>query len=139
MEQKLKKLQKREEERNRRAYEREKERERRNVFNFINKTLGDKNDEPETSTNNQKDIKQSTSKDLNIEQFKINEDCRKIEAEIVKLQNSLIKYPSGMNGYRSIAIQISEKNKELNTLKDREKRISNEQNHRKDKQKLTIF
>lgn len=135
----MKKLQKREEERNRRAYEREKERERRNVFNFINKTLGDKNDEPETSTNAQRDIKQSTSKDLNIEQFKITEDCRKIEAEIVKLTNSLIKYPSGTNGNRSITIQISEKNKELNTLKDRERKISNEQKHRKDKQKMTVF
>ncbi|XP_075986111.1 zinc finger CCCH-type with G patch domain-containing protein [Anticarsia gemmatalis] len=138
VEQKLRRLQKKEEERHKRAYEREKERERRNVFNFLNRTLGDKADEeqePETSLN----VKQSSSKELNIEQFKITEDKKRIEREIVKLNNSLIKYPSGTNGHRSINMQIMEKNKELNGLALKEKQISKEQAHRKDKQKMTVF
>ncbi|KAF9419267.1 hypothetical protein HW555_004194 [Spodoptera exigua] len=138
VEQKLRRLQKKEEERNKRAYEREKEKERRNVFNFLNKTLGDKTEAdivPETSL----DVKQSSSKDLNIEQFKITEDKKRIEKEIIKLNTSLIKYPSGSNGHRSINMQIIEKNKELSNLVLKEKQISKEQSHRKDKQKMTVF
>ncbi|XP_047039923.1 zinc finger CCCH-type with G patch domain-containing protein isoform X2 [Helicoverpa zea] len=138
VEQKLRRLQKKEEERNKRAYEREKERERHNVFNFLNRTLGDKTEpdnEPETSL----DVKQSSSKVLNVEQFKITEDKKRIEKEIIKLNSSLIKYPSGSNGHRSITLQILEKNKELDSLVQKEKQISKEQSHRKDKEKMTIF
>lgn len=138
MEQKLKRLQKKEEERNRKAYEREKEKERRNVFNFLNKTLGNKTEvenEPEASL----DVKQSTSKDLNIEQFKITEEKKRIERDIVKLNNSLIRHASGSSGHKNINMQIAEKNKELNILVQKEIQISKEQTHRKDKQKMTVF
>lgn len=140
VEQKLKRLQKKEEERNKRAYEREKERERRNVFNFLNNTLGNKSDSAESSNSASTiDVKQSSSKDLNIEKFKLEEDCKKVENEILKLNNSLVKYPSGSNGHRSISMQISEKNKELNLMRNKEKQIFNEQKQRKDKQKMTVF
>ncbi|CAH0722496.1 unnamed protein product, partial [Brenthis ino] len=140
VEQKLKRLQTREEERNKRAYEREKERERRNVFNFLNNTLGDKSEASEPGTNALSiDIKQSTSKDLNIEKFKVEQDCKKVENEILKLSNSLGKYPQGTNGHRSISMQIAEKNKELNIMRNKEKQILNEQKQRKDKHKMTVF
>lgn len=139
MEQKLKRLQKKEEERNKRAYERELEREKRNVFNFLNSTLGDKPEKQQLTGATPLDIKQSTSKDLNIEKFKLEEDCKKIENEIMKLQNTLPKYPQGTNGYRSISVQIVEKNKELNLLRNKEKQIVKEQKQRKDTQKMTVF
>lgn len=140
VEQKLKRLQKREEERNKRAYEREKERERRNVFNFLNNTLGDKSEASGPAPNALSiDIKQSTSKDLNIEKFKVEQDCKKVENEILKLNNSLVKYPQGTNGHRSISMQIAEKNKELNIMRNKEKQILNEQKQRKDKHKMTVF
>ncbi|KAM3966472.1 zinc finger CCCH-type with G patch domain-containing protein-like [Aphomia sociella] len=139
VEQRLKRLQKKEEERNKRAYEREKEKERRNVFNFLNRTLGDKSDDVETAAAPPTVIKESTSKDLNIEQFKIMEDTKRLEKEIVKLNSSLTRYPSGSNGHRSINLQIVEKNKELNALRNKEQLISKEQRHRKDKQKMTVF
>ncbi|XP_026323554.1 zinc finger CCCH-type with G patch domain-containing protein [Hyposmocoma kahamanoa] len=138
VEQKLKRMQKREEERNKRAYEREKEKERRNVFNFLNRTLGSTPDESEPSKSSM-DIKQSTSKDLNIEQFKIMEDTKKAEREIIKLNSSLSKYQPGTPGHRNINMQISEKNKELNQLRSKEREITKEQNHRKNKQKMTVF
>lgn len=138
VEQKLKRMQKREEERNKRAYEREKEKERRNVFNFLNRTLGSKPDEPEAS-NTSMDVKQSTSKDLNIEQFKIMEDTKKVEREIVKLNSSLPKYQPGTPGHMNINMQISEKNKELNQLRSKEREIAKEQNQRKNKQKMMVF
>lgn len=134
----MRRLQKKDEERNKRAYEREKERERRNVFNFLNKTLGDKNDQ-DNESEAALDVKQSSSKDLNIEQFKITEDKKRIEREIVKLNTSLIKYPSGSNGHRSINMQILEKDKELSNLIQKENQITKEQIHRKDKRKMTVF
>ncbi|XP_073943082.1 zinc finger CCCH-type with G patch domain-containing protein [Choristoneura fumiferana] len=140
VEQRLKRLQKKEEERNLRAYEREKEKERKNVFNFINKTLGDKPDDGEPSAISPTvEIKQSTSKDLNIKQFKINEDTKKVEKDIIKLNSSLSRHSAGSEGYRRIQSQIIEKNKELNNLKKMEQQIAKEQTHRKDKQKMTVF
>lgn len=141
VEKRLKRLQKREEERSKRAYEREKEMERRNVFNFLNNTLGDKVD---VDTEQSKraptvDVKQSSSKDLNIEKFKLDEDSKRIECEIIKLNGSLARYPSQSNGYRSISIQIAEKKRELDLLRKKEKEITKEQNQRKDKQKMTVF
>ncbi|XP_045512852.1 zinc finger CCCH-type with G patch domain-containing protein isoform X3 [Pieris brassicae] len=138
VEQRLKRLQKREEERNKRAYEREKERERRNVFNFINKTLGDSTEANEVPTTSI-DIKQTSSKDLNIEQFKLEEESRRVEGEIVKLKNTLGRYPPGTNGHRNVSQQLTEKSKELTTLKNKEQQIAREQKHRKDKQKMTVF
>lgn len=139
VEQKLKKLQKKEEERNKRAYEREKEREKRNVFNFLNNTLGDKSSQDTSVAPPMADVKQSTNKDLNIEQFKITEDTKRIEREISRLQNSLIKYPSDSNGYRNINLQILEKNKELHNLLQRKQQINKEQLHRTNKAKMTVF
>ncbi|CAK1599726.1 unnamed protein product [Parnassius mnemosyne] len=140
VEKKLRRLQKREEERNKRAYEREKERERRNVFNFLNRTLGDSSDKPESSTGiSISDIKQSTSKDLNIEQFKITQDSKRLEQEILKLNTSLAKYHSRTSVYINLKSQIDEKSKELETLKNREQQIEKEQKHRKDKKKMTVF
>ncbi|XP_038209316.1 zinc finger CCCH-type with G patch domain-containing protein isoform X2 [Zerene cesonia] len=139
VEQRLKRLQKKEEERNKRSYEREKERERRNVFNFLNKTLGDSAEKSEPTPATSIDLKQSSSKDLNIEQFKIEEDSRKIENEIIKLRNTLSRYPAGTNGNRNVGNQITEKNKELAALKQKGQQIAREQKLRKDKQKLTMF
>ncbi|XP_014370624.2 zinc finger CCCH-type with G patch domain-containing protein [Papilio machaon] len=140
VEQKLKRLQKREEERNKRAYEREKERERRNVFNFLNRTLGDSSDKPETSKDTSlTDIKQSTNKDLNIEQFKITQDSKRVELELNKLKNSLNKYPTGSSVCLNIKSQIAEKSRELDNLKSREQNIEKEQRRRKDKKNMTVF
>ncbi|RVE50404.1 hypothetical protein evm_004941 [Chilo suppressalis] len=138
VEQKLKRMQKKEEERNKRAYEREKERERRNVFNFLNRTLGDTPEEQEASASSVS-LKKSSTKDLNIEQFKITEDLKRLERELIKLNSSLSKYSAGSEGHRSITMHIIEKNKELSALKNKEKQISREQSNRKDKQKMTIF
>lgn len=131
-------MQKREEERQRRAYEREKEKERRNVFNFLNKTLGD---QPETSSavSGTTNIKNSSCNDLNVEQFKINEGTKRLEKEITKLTQSLSRHSDGTLGHKTFKVQIFEKTKELNILKSKEKQISKEQMDRKNKQKMTVF
>ncbi|XP_068628671.1 zinc finger CCCH-type with G patch domain-containing protein isoform X2 [Battus philenor] len=140
VEQKLKRLQEKEEERNKRAYEREKERERRNVFNFLNRTIGDSNERAESSAETSfADVKQSTNKDLNIEQFKITQDSKRLEQELTKLQNSLSRYSSGSSMALTLKHQISDKTKELEALKNREQLIEREQRHRKDKKKMTVF
>ncbi|GBP66785.1 Zinc finger CCCH-type with G patch domain-containing protein [Eumeta japonica] len=140
LELKLKRIKKREEERNKRAYEREKEKERRNVFNFLNRTLGDKSEDQDTSPNIfSSDIKSSTNKDLNIEKFKITEDVKRVERELNKLKNTLGKHAELTNGYKNIIAQISDKKKELNILKNKEKLITKELTQRKDKKEMTVF
>ncbi|KAJ2946470.1 hypothetical protein O0L34_g12515 [Tuta absoluta] len=139
VEQKLKRMQKKEEDRNKRAYEREKEKERRNVFNFLNRTLGDKAEETEGVIAPKIDIKQSTTKDLNIEQFKVTEDVRRVERDIMKLNTSLSRHAAGTPGYRNVNLQIMEKNKELSALRQKEEQLNKEQSHRKNKQKMTVF
>lgn len=133
-------MQNKQEERNKRAYDREKERERRNVFNFLNKTLGDKADkEAAPATTPATAIKQSTNKDLNIEQFKIMEETKRVEREISQLNASAARHLAGTDGLRNVHRQIAEKNKELNNLKNKGQQISNEQQLRKDKVKMTVF
>ncbi|KAI5630768.1 g-patch domain-containing protein [Phthorimaea operculella] len=139
VEQKLKRMQKKEEDRNKRAYEREKEKERRNVFNFLNRTLGDKTEETEGAIAPKIDIKQSSTKDLNIEQFKVTEDVRRVERDIVKLNSSLSRHAAGTPGHRNVNLQIMEKNKELSALRQKEDQLNKEQSHRKNKQKMTVF
>lgn len=133
-------MQRKDEERNKRAYEREKEKERRNVFNFLNKTLGDRGDkEAPPATTSAAAIKQSTSKDLNIEQFKITEETKRVEREITKLNASLTRHSAGTDGHRTVNRQIAERSKELASLKNKGQQISNEQQLRKDKHKMTVF
>lgn len=139
VEQRLKRLQKKEEERNKKAYEREKEKEKRNVFNFINNTLANKVEKQPSKTSVDGDIKQSSSKDLNVEQFKITENVKRIEREITKLNNSLRNYSAGSDVHRSLNMQVLERNKELSSLQHREQQIHNEQKQRKDKQKMSVF
>jgi hypothetical protein len=109
------------------------------VFNFINRTLGDCPDDQDIASTPSVDLKQSTSKDLNIEQFKITEDARKVEREIAKLNSSLSRHTSGSNSHKNINMQILEKNRELSALRNKEQLINKEQNRRKDKQKMTVF
>lgn len=141
MEEKLKRMQKKEEEKQKRIYEREVEKERRNVFNFLNRTIGNQSkDANKTKESEQSsDIKLTSSKDLNIEQFKITEDTKKLARDILKLKSSISRHSEGTPAYRHAKMLILDKEKELDLIKNKEQRIIKEQQQRKDKQKMTVF
>ncbi|KAK0179792.1 hypothetical protein PV327_005510 [Microctonus hyperodae] len=114
-----------------------------NVFNFINNTLGDKPDDIDKCTPSSSDIKKSlkteTTRNLNVASFRIDENITKLERESTKLMNSLVKYAKGSIPYNNIVMQYNEKQNELIQLRMKQRNISTEQNHRKDKAKLSVF
>lgn len=101
--------------------------------------MANKVDKESAKTSDEGDIKQSSSKDLNVEKFKITENVKRIERDIIKLNNSLKNYSPGSDVHRHLNMQVLEKNKDLSNLHLREQKILNEQKQRKDKQKMTVF
>ncbi|XP_014295690.1 zinc finger CCCH-type with G patch domain-containing protein [Microplitis demolitor] len=134
MKKQTRKLEKRQE----KQYQREKTRDR-NVFDFINNTLGDipKDNSKPSSSNSRKSLKTETTRDLNLASFRIDEDIKKLENESSKLMNSLGKCPKGSIPYNNLVIQYNDKQNKLTHLRFKLKNITAEQKDRKDK--LIIF
>ncbi|KMQ88384.1 zinc finger ccch-type with g patch domain-containing [Lasius niger] len=140
-ERKMRKQQQKLEQQREREYEREKRREDRNVFNFINKTLGDKpKDDNAASSSQSKDkLKTESNRNLNVASFQVAETISRLEKESSKLKESLARHAKGSVLYNNIVMKYDEKQKELTNLRASEKSIVAEQNQRKNKAKLTIF
>lgn len=141
VERKLKRLQKRQEKQNIKAYEREKK--KVNVFNFLNNTLSSKtNDEAAvvSKSKHRLEIKKESSRNLNVASLKIDEDIKKIERELYKIKESLKRY-SDVNSqmHKTLKEKYKVKQNELQILKDKAINISHEQRSRNDKKKLTVF
>lgn len=147
VEKKLQQLQKRQEERNQRAYEREIA--KTDVFTFLNKTLTRKNP-PKVSndasqagfskSNHRRKLQDETSKDLNVNSMKVVEGIKRCERELWILNESLSRHTdekSPMN--KTLKAKVLEKQNEIDNLKSCELNILNEQRLRKDKKKLCIF
>ncbi|KAH0951498.1 hypothetical protein HN011_002974 [Eciton burchellii] len=140
-ERKMRKQQQKLERQRERQYQREKQREDSNVFNFINKTLGDKpKDNNAASSSREKDrLKTESTRNLNVASFQVSKDINRLEKESCRLKESLTKYTKGSTLYNNIAMRYKEKQKELTDLRASEKSIVDEQNQRKNKAKLTVF
>ena len=85
-------------------------------------------------------IKNESSENLKIKQFKMSESISKLEKEISKLKEGFsrhkLKDPTTAN---TIKIKLSEKEAELQRLRSASKSISKEEGSRKNKSKLSIF
>lgn len=139
-ERKMRKQQQKLEQQRERQYQREKQKEDRNVFNFINKTLGDKPKDDVGSSSQSKDkLKAESNKNLNVASFQVAETINRLEKESLKLKESLVRHTKGSILYNNILMRYDEKQKELTNLRASEKSIAAEQNQRKNKAKLTIF
>lgn len=145
VERKLKRLKKKEEQISAKAYEKEKK--KVDVFSFINDNIFSTNS-PATSAssliNNEPkqtkaDFKNQTNKNLNVESLKIGEEIRRMEKEILKLQESLRRQKDGTPISQQLNMQLNVRNSELNRLRKSETILKKEQVFRKDKSKLTIF
>lgn len=139
-ERKMRKQQKKLEQQKERQYQREKQKVDNNVFNFINKALGDKPKESSASSSQSKDkLRTESTRNLNVASFQIGENINRLERESSKLKESLMKHAKGSVLYNSIAIRYNEKQKELTNLRASEKNIVAEQNQRKTKAKFSVF
>lgn len=145
VEKKLKRQQQKQEILNAKAYEREKQ--NQDIFNFLNQNI--LNQMPSTSGSNQiankdaqrtnVDFKTQTNRKLNVESLKIGEDIRKMEKEINKLQESIRRQKDSAHISQQLNMQLDIRKTELDRMKKSESCLQKEQNHRKDKSKLTIF
>ncbi|XP_076232478.1 zinc finger CCCH-type with G patch domain-containing protein [Calliopsis andreniformis] len=141
VERKMRKQQQRLEQQREKQYQREKLQERKNVFNFINATLGDK-PKTETQTSISKstnDLKTESNRQLNVASLQIGENILRLERESSKLKESLARHAKGSVHYNNIIMKYNEKQKELVSLRASEKNIAAEQNQRKNRAKLSIF
>lgn len=142
VERKLKKMKKKREAANIRAYERGQK--TTDVFSFINENVFNPS---AASTSKQKlvrhtekkDFKEHTNRNLNVEKFKIGEDIRRKEQEIIRMQETLQRHKDGTVIFKQMSEQLRNKRSELEILKKSEYNMTREQNLRKDKTKMTIF
>ncbi|KAK4882972.1 hypothetical protein RN001_006291 [Aquatica leii] len=141
IEKKLKRLQKKQEKRNLKAYEREKQ--KVDVFNFLNETLANEKTEriPTVSkSKHRQDIKTETSRNLNVASLKIDEDIKRIEKDLYKIRESLSRHKDSQSQiHKTLKQKLHSKQQELQTLKMKSSNIVNEQSLRNHKKKLTIF
>lgn len=141
-ERKLKRLQRQQEIRSQKAYEREKN--KVDVFSFLNNTLGKNEETPDTSTlrktKHRSEIKNESSRSLNVAAMKIEEDIRRCERDLFKIRESLTRH-SDKNSqvYKKLVNSLHAKQNEIESLKEQAVNIKNEQSVRYDKKKLTIF
>lgn len=147
VERRLKRKKKIQEQRNVKAYEREV----RNVdvFSFMNDTVfagiasgsGSQSmaiNVPKVQPTKQ-DLKAHSNKNLNVTSYKIEQDIRRVEQEIYKLNESMTRHKNGTPISEQLRRKLAEQTRTLNELKRSESSVAREQAFRKDKSKLTIF
>lgn len=81
----------------------------------------------------------STSKGLNVERFKVGEDIRRTERDMVKLRQSLGRHAEGSVAHTTIKDKLRLAQGQLDKLQDSERNIIREQNLRENKKKLAVF
>lgn len=142
VERKMKRLKKKQDANNVKAYERAKS--KTDVFSFINDNIFSSSSaapqpKDQAKTTEKKHFNEHTNKHLNVEKFKIGEDIRRKEREIEKVQEALKRHRNGTPIHTHMDSQLQIKRSELDILKKSEHNMAKEQNLRKDKHKLTIF
>lgn len=114
-----------------------------NVFNFLNNTICKINPTSASSTANSttksSEVKTQSGAQLNIYNFKLDEEIKKIEKSLQQLKESSKRRSTDTASLKNLNHQISLKEIELSALKGKQLEIDREQRMRKDKSKLTIF
>lgn len=140
-ERKLKRLQKKQEIKNQKLYEREQK--KVDVFNLLNeKLLNAPKEEPHSITRrkHREEIKKQSSRNLNVAGMQVEEDIRKVEREMYKIQESLTRHSDTRTQVnKHLKDQLHTKENELRGLQAKALNIRNEQSNRNDKKKMSIF
>lgn len=136
VERKLKRLQKKQEKQNEKAYEQLSK--RTDVFDFINNTLA--NTKTDSSKNDRLRIKEESHRNLNIENLKIAGNMKKIEDNLLILKSSLSRHGDrNSNTHQQISNKILEHQDKLRMYQKQAQMIKNELNLRSDRKKMTEF
>ncbi|XP_052866681.1 zinc finger CCCH-type with G patch domain-containing protein [Anopheles cruzii] len=149
VEKKLVQLRKQQEKRDARDYSRRQEAaaKRKDVFSFINEQIfagghgskRDPNHRQQSSPVTTRDLKEHSSKNLNIASLKLSEEIRRAEAEVERIKIALTRHKTGTPTGDSLRRQLDAKRAEIARLQTTEGTISKEQQLRSDKRKMTVF
>lgn len=140
VEHRMKKLKKKQEAANEKAYARESQ--KTDVFSFINDSIFTKASHSKATAAapvERKDFKNQTNVNLNVEKFKLGEDIRRKEREIEHVQLALQRHKSDTPMYKQLNGQLQAKRSELSVMRKSESNMAREQNYRKDKTKMSVF
>uniref|UniRef100_A0AAG5CTN2 Zinc finger CCCH-type with G patch domain-containing protein n=1 Tax=Anopheles atroparvus TaxID=41427 RepID=A0AAG5CTN2_ANOAO len=119
----------------------------KDVFSFINEQVfnGGESSKSRQSLSHGKppsiggDLKEHSSKNLNIASLKLSEEIRRTETDIERLKVALTRHKLGTPASENLRKQIDAKRAEITRLQATEHSISTEQRLRNDKRKMTIF
>lgn len=109
------------------------------VFSFINAIGNIKPSTSSTTTKKPEDIKTQSKAQLNISNFKIEEEIKKHQKALDKIKGSHQRHKSDSATAKSIQKQIDAKQSEIDNLQRQLSAVNNEQRSRNEKSKLTIF
>lgn len=113
------------------------------LFSFLNASVfaSKPSTSPKTdSVNKYENVKDQTSSQLNLNNFKIDENIKKVQKSMEKLENSLKRQGNCESVVaKNIKSQIASHQKELQNLYSQQNIVKHEQHKRKDNRKLTIF
>ncbi|KAJ8917177.1 hypothetical protein NQ315_012669 [Exocentrus adspersus] len=139
VERKLKRMQRKQEIISKRVYERK--RKEKDVFNFINKALGDDigNSTKDRIEEKQK-IKKECSRNLNIKSLQIADNIRKVERDLEKLKDSLARHTDvHSNIHLKLKDKLVYRQDQLKMYQTQALMIRNEQSIRNNKRKMSVF
>ncbi|XP_037958440.1 zinc finger CCCH-type with G patch domain-containing protein [Teleopsis dalmanni] len=144
VEKKLLREQKKQEALNLKAYEREKQ--RVDVFNFLNDNIlagisqDNATDKKSTKSNDKKSkLSNQTTKALNVESVINSDNIRKKESELAKLKEMMSRNKTNSEVLKRLEPQFNAKTRELDALRQENKKLSVELNSRKTKDELRFF
>lgn len=114
------------------------------VFSFLNNTILNSITPTASSTVTSKtaqteNVKSQSKAQLNIINFKIGEDIKKLETSLAKLRQSLTRHSKDSLAFKNINSQVADQERTLSSLQRTIQDINNEQVNRREKSKLTIF
>jgi len=87
----------------------------------------------------EKKLKSSTTRDLNVRNLKIEEDIKRQLINIQELNHTLNRSTSGSVQHNMVSQKLIEANNHLLHLKDEEKSIKKEHTYRETHKKMTVF
>lgn len=150
VEKRLKRLQKKEEQRQKQLLDKEKQ--NKNIFDFINSKLGGKKgniddlhfgnlDSKDLSKEkvSRKALQSKSCKNLNVVSLQVDQEIKRAKQDLVRMQESLDRHQEGSASYKHIQRQMFDKQNDLKQLQLSETSINQEHKRRKDHKKLTIF
>lgn len=114
------------------------------VFSFLNNTILNSIKPTASATVTSKtvqteNVKSQSKAQLNISNFKLEEDIKKVESSLSQLKQAQARHSKDSIAHKNITNQVIEQERNLSGLQRSLSDVNKEQNNRREKSKLTIF